>query len=173
VPSQICQASSGTCVTNTPYNVGNATIDGSWTNFEPSPNTAYMTNFVAPKTATITSLRLNGRVAGGACDLYVYTDNGGKPDQRVTYEFSVSVVAGFNGATPSVNATLTGGQTYWVGGNCSNPSGTVELYQNNTLASTGYVAVGQPFGTGLPTTFPTGSTRGVTYSFFLQVQDVP
>ncbi len=168
----ICQ--SGSCVANTPINVGNSDVSAStWEDFEPAPGTVYLTNFTAPTTATVVSLDVNGRVTGGACDLYIYSDNGGTPYQRLTYEFAVDVLAGFNGAAPSVNVTLTAGQQYWVGGICSNPGGTVELYQNSTLPAKGYVAGGQTFGDIVPSTFPTGTTRGNTYSFFLEVLTVP
>jgi hypothetical protein len=173
-PSQICQASSGTCVPNNPYDIGYSNADSSWSNFEPATDTAYLVSFVAPTTATITALRVTGRVAGGSCDMFVYTDSGGSPSQRLTYANQINVGAGFNGAVPAITATVTGGQTYWVGGDCDNSPGTVELYQKN-VAGPVVVQTQHTFGTFMPTTFPASfsKTSDIALSFYMQVQNVP
>ncbi len=159
------------CTGACPYDIGNQTVDDTWFDFETAPDTVFLTTIVPPEAATIVSLRVIGRVAGGACDLYVYSDKNGEPDERVAYQLAVNVVAGPSGAPPAASATLTAGDTYWVGGNCSNSDGgTVELFQNNMLPAHGYVAVAQPYGALVPATFPLGTTRGNTYSFFLEVR---
>ncbi len=179
-PSQICQLNGsgvGSCQPNNPYYIGDSTADSSWSNFQPSTDTSFLVSTVASLTGGATSayvlaLGAYARVAGGWCDLYLYSDNGGAPGTLLTSILQVTIGAGLSTGTPQPNAQVTAGQTYWVGGVCdSSPA----LYQKNIASQTVYVTP-QTFGNPMPSTYPIAQASpnsGLGVTFAVKVQNVP
>lgn len=181
VPDQTCAAGSPPkCVANDPYYIGNSSVDSSWSAFEPSTDTSYLTSITVnltdgAKSAYVLALDYNARVAGGWCDLYLYSDDNGAPGKRLTFVLQARVTAGIGGSVPTADTTVTTGTQYWIGGVCDNSPNTVELEQKSVASETVYISP-QTFGTALPTPFPVSNsspTSGVALPFFMQVQNVP
>ena len=127
-------------------------------------------------TANVLNLGVYSRLAGGFCDLYLYSDNGGAPGTRLTFVLQAPLnAAGKNLGSPNVNTTVTAGQKYWIGGVCDNSPTFVEMYQSSISTETVYISP-QSFGTALATTYPVSSanpTSGVGLTFYIQVQNAP
>lgn len=179
-PAQIC--SNGACAENKPYDVPRGGVDGTWANWQVAAATVYLIRIVPEKTALLNYFRLIGRVKNGVCRMVAYSDQGGRPGNVLTFgnaNIDVPGVTasmpngGINGAAPwSKTITLTAGTPYWIGGDCSAASGTVELYQKSSSTER-YYFFGLPIGDDFPSPAPVGVSRTGLFSFFVEVQDTP
>ncbi|HEX7670620.1 MAG TPA: hypothetical protein VF395_13595 [Polyangiaceae bacterium] len=168
--TQICR--SGACVINTPYPVGNSVTDGTFSTFVVPDNWIYFVPITVTTAATVSSLQLLAAAAGGSTRMYLYTDNGGKPGNFVARTATITVASGLNSGVPvPSSASMTAGQTYWVGAEFF---GGVSVFQESI---TGAVAhrFSHSFASALPADpFPTTTQLSdVSYNFYLGVRDVP
>jgi hypothetical protein len=179
VPAQICSA--GSCVTNTPYNLGQSAQSGG--TYAPPADQWNVYQITAPKNATVTSFQIVAEATGGLARMAIWADDGaGHPGaflgQSPNISLNVSAGNGVDGGAvspkaPATSVTLNAGQKYWVG---SKFSGAANIYQN-AVAGASLITIAQTFGTAPAVfdTFPSGygTIGGVALSFYLVVQDIP
>jgi hypothetical protein len=171
-PAQTC--SNGTCATNTPYNVGQASSNG-WIEFAPPTDTWFVVPVTIAKDATIQEFRTIGFAAGSSARMALWADDGtGRPGAYVSQSATFALSAGLNKAAPvPLGATVTAGKTYWVGAKFASGA---RIFQNGSAGAKGYTAT-QSFGASpnLLSPFPTspGTFSDTVLNFFLYVQDIP
>jgi len=171
-PAQIC--TSGACVANTPYSVGQASSTGA-VEFDPPADTWYVVPVTIAKDATVLALQILGfGGTSGQARMGLWADDGnGKPGAYLSQSAAFSLMPGVAGAAPQTNTTLTAGKTYWVGAKFF---GATKVYQSSSVGAVAYITpqTFSQFASAL-TPFPTtaGKQTNTAYNFFLQVQDVP
>jgi len=171
-PQQIC--TTGTCVINMPYTVGQASTTG-WSEFDPPSNTWYVVPITMPKDATLQEFRTIGLADGGSTRMAIWADDGaGHPGAYIAQSATLPVTTGLvKGASTPASPTLSAGKKYWVGAKFVNAP---RLYQNSSTGAQGYTT-DQAFGTAPSalSPFPTspGTFNSTVLNFILLVQDIP
>ncbi|HKO49802.1 MAG TPA: hypothetical protein VJV79_18860 [Polyangiaceae bacterium] len=171
-PAQIC--TSGACVANTPYNVGQASATGS-VQFDPPPDIWHVVPVAIARDATVLKFQLIGFAgSSGQARMGLWADDGtGKPGAYLSQSPAFSVAPGIDGAAPQVNTTVTGGKTYWIGAKFVGSAKGFQFSSSGAVAYTTPQAFAQFASALMPFPATAGKITNTAYNFYLQVQDTP
>jgi hypothetical protein len=179
--SAVASATYGTCIDNTPVNLGHDAVSGTLTR-NGNTDDLLATPIFVPNTVTLVQLGVvtTSTSVGGLVILALYSDKvdgSGKhlPDARLAATTSYTLAAGSQNLRSVGSIQLTANTIYWAAVKLSEGTSENVVFARFSAAtlngwSTQYVVATDPWGTAPANPYPTGLSNTGELGIFLRVQ---